>query len=225
MPRIINKIILFSCLIFASNVSFADNLQIPQDVINRIQQQQGGDEAVKRLHAWETLVNDNQQKPDLVKLRLVNDFFNKNIPYKADEDAWKKRDYWATPLEFIVNFAGDCEDFAIAKYYSLKKMGIPISKMRLTYARATDINQAHMVLTYYEKSSEEPFILDNLKPLILYASERPELVPIYSFNGDGIWMTPNIERSDTGTKIGKSKTNRMRLWLDLEQRMQRDGLT
>ena len=144
--RLINRIIFLLCLIVATPLCLAAQFTIPDNVINRIQQE-NGDAAVQRLHAWEQLINDNQNEPELVKLLLVNNFFNKTIPYKADEDAWNKRDYWATPLEFIVNYAGDCEDFAIAKYYSLKKLGVPVNKMRLTYARAIDINQAHMVMT------------------------------------------------------------------------------
>ncbi|MFX5464767.1 transglutaminase-like cysteine peptidase, partial [Acinetobacter baumannii] len=83
------------------------------------------------------------------------------IPYKSNEDVWGQRDYWATPIEFLTKNAGDCEDYAIAKYYTLSKMGISIDKLRLAYVKAIRLQQAHMILTYYESSQQEPLILDN----------------------------------------------------------------
>ena len=67
-------------------------------------------------------------------------------------------------------------------------MGVDPQKMRLMYVRALQINQAHMVLIYSESLSETPLILDNLNPKILLATQRPDLKPIYSFNGDGLWL-------------------------------------
>ena len=218
--KITNIILAF--ILFACPATFAQTMQLPQNVIDRVQAE-NGDNAIQRLKTWQSLINDYQQAAELDKLRLVNQFFNKNVHYVPDQDVWAKRDYWATPLEFIVKNAGDCEDFAIAKYYTLKKLGVPINKMRLTYARSTKLGQAHMVLTYYENPQDEPLILDNLTTDILFASERPDLLPVYSFNGDGLWMTGSIAQKDTGTRIGKSG-NRMRLWLNLNERMQKDGL-
>lgn len=147
-----------------------------------------GDPASEILDSWLTLINDNQETAEWKKLRLVNHFFNTKIAFVDDIDHWKKKDYWATPVEFIGTKGGDCEDFALAKYFTLKAMGVDPTKMRLMYVRALQINQAHMVLIYSEEPSEIPLVLDNINPKVLPATKRPDLKPIYSFNGDGLWL-------------------------------------
>ena len=85
---------------------------------------------------------------------------------------------------------GDCEDFAIAKYFALMAAGVPSTKMRLVYVRAQTgaVSQAHMVLAYYEEPGAEPLILDNLLGDIRPASRRPDLTPVFSFNAEGLWQ-------------------------------------
>lgn len=146
-----------------------------------------GQSAAKRVNRWQELMQENKGDSDWDKLNQVNKFFNK-IDWISDQEHWKQRDYWATPVELLATNGGDCEDFSIAKYFTLKELGMPMEKLRITYVIATDINQAHMVLAYYETPEAEPLILDNLKDRVLPASARPDLQPVYGFNGDGLWM-------------------------------------
>lgn len=147
-----------------------------------------GEKSLSLLEQWSSLIKNNEDREDWEKLRLVNHFFNKKIKFVDDIKHWKVKDYWATPLEFIGTQGGDCEDFAIAKYFTLKAMGVETKKMRLMYVRALAVNQAHMVLIYSETLSEIPLVLDNINPKILKANQRRDLKPIYSFNGDGLWL-------------------------------------
>jgi predicted transglutaminase-like cysteine proteinase len=140
------------------------------------------------LEQWLALITENEQYDDWKKMHLVNYFFNTKIAFVDDIRHWKKKDYWATPLEFIGTQGGDCEDFALAKYFTLKAMGVDPSKMRLMYVRALALNQAHMVLIYSDKIDQMPLVLDNINPKILPANQRGDLKPIYSFNGDGLWL-------------------------------------
>jgi len=146
-----------------------------------------GQSAAKRVNRWQELMQENKGDSDWDKLNQVNKFFNK-IDWISDQEHWKQRDYWATPVELLATNGGDCEDYSIAKYFTLKELGMPMEKLRITYVIATDINQAHMVLAYYETPEAEPLILDNLKDRVLPASARPDLLPVYGFNGDGLWM-------------------------------------
>lgn len=109
---------------------------------------------------------------------------------------------------------GDCEDFTIAKYFSLLELGIPDSKMRLIYVKAIELNQFHMVLAYYPTPSSEPLILDNINPEIVRASKRSDLLPIYSFNGTNLWLM----KSSAGTGELAGKASRLSLWNDLRSR-------
>ena len=172
-----------------------------------------GPQATKRVEIWDRIMQESQNKKVLHKLKNVNDFFNK-IKYKRDLAHWGKNDYWAAPFEFMGTGAGDCEDYAIAKYYSLIKLGIPEHKLRITYVKLlrkrTKYEEAHMVLTYYHKKNSTPIVLDNVNKKLQLASKRKDLKPIYSFNANGLWQAKNKGKSSI--KIG---SNNLKAWQDL----------
>ena len=172
-----------------------------------------GAAARERLLAWQQLIRDDGSTTDLQKLENVNIFFNR-INFVSDAIHWQKTDYWATPLEFLASDGGDCEDFALAKYFTLKLLGVADEKMNITYVKAWKIKQAHMVLTYYETPGAVPLVLDNLVTAIEPANKRPDLLPVYSFNGSGLWLSKERGR---GNPVGKS--DRLKLWNDLLERM------
>jgi predicted transglutaminase-like cysteine proteinase len=133
---------------------------------------------------------------DEKRLALLNTFFNRRIFFREDAEAWGQVDYWASPLETLIRGQGDCEDYAIAKYFSLLAAGVDPARLRLVYVRATlgppaGPQQAHMVLAYYEDPQAEPLILDNLVPEVLPANRRRDLVPVFSFNAQGLWQGTN----------------------------------
>ncbi|ARV75346.1 transglutaminase-like cysteine peptidase [Vibrio campbellii] len=172
-----------------------------------------GERAGQRVKTWRENLDSLQVQSNNKKLSDVNNFFNQ-LYFVDDINLWGKKDYWATPLEFIGSNAGDCEDFTIAKYFSLLELGIPDSKMRLVYVKAIRLNQFHMVLAYYPTPSSEPLILDNLNPEIVRASKRSDLLPIYSFNGKNLWLMKSSASS--GELAGKA--SRLSLWNDLRSR-------
>jgi len=143
----------------------------------------------------------------------VNDFFNE-LEFVNDIDHWGKEDYWATPLQTLATNGGDCEDFSIAKYFTLVEMGIPVNRMRITYVKALQLNQAHMVLTYFPTPDADPLVLDNLVPEIRASSTRDDLLPVYSFNGDGLWLA---KARGTGQHVGKS--DRLSRWQEVLARI------
>lgn len=172
-----------------------------------------GSDAVHRLQQWEKIANLKTPLDTTKKLNLVNRFFNQ-AKFVDDIDHWGKKDYWATPVELLATNAGDCEDYSIAKYFTLREMGIPDEKMKITYVKAVKLNQAHMVLAYYPEPGSEPYILDNLVKEIKPASKRPDLVPVYSFNGEGLWLSKI--RGQEGKRLGDS--SKLDSWQDLLNR-------
>lgn len=170
--------------------------------------------ARKRVTDWEELINTSSELSELDKLTKVNNFFNSNVQFIDDIALWKKNDYWATPMEFLSIGAGDCEDYSIAKYFTLKKLGVPEEKLRITYVKAVNIGQAHMVLTYFENKRAIPLVLDNLITEIKTADKRQDLVPVYSFNGGGLWLS---KARGEGQRVGDA--SKLSLWTDLEKRM------
>lgn len=168
---------------------------------------------------WQEMLASGGSVSDTEKLRRVNRFFNRNIAFDDDLVIWGQSDYWATPIETIGRGRGDCEDFAVAKYFSLLNLGIPVGKLRLIYVRAQQngragqVLQAHMVLAYYANSEAEALILDNLNPEILPASRRLDLDPIFSFNSTGLWQ-------GAGKQSSRSNLSR---WQNLQARARAEG--
>ncbi|MDH4319930.1 MAG: transglutaminase-like cysteine peptidase [Desulfobulbaceae bacterium] len=138
--------------------------------------------------AWRELVASGIGINEMARLTAVNDFFNRF--YYVPDDRHHGRDYWATPAEFMESGGGDCEDFAIAKYFALLDMGADASHLFLTYCRLPATGQAHMVLVYWSKG-DQPLVLDNFMPQVLSASYRPDILPVYCFNKtQGFLLTP-----------------------------------
>ena len=154
-------------------------------------------EAYRRGQALNNLLASLQNKSVDTKLKEVNRFFNQ-FQYKEDIDQWGVNDYWATPQEFIGTQQGDCEDFVVAKYFSLRKLGVPDNRLYLTYVKALNQNIAHMVLSYFKTPSSIPLVLDNYNPRILEASKRRDLLPVYSFNANSLFL------SNASAGLGKS---------------------
>lgn len=169
-----------------------------------------------RLQEWRTMLDSSQTQTDQQKLETINAFFNQRLRFSDDINVWGQVDYWASPAESMVKGAADCEDYSIAKFFSLRRAGIPNDQLRLTYVKALELNQAHMVLTYYATPDSEPLVLDNLTSLILPASRRSDLLPVYSFNAEGLWLAGR-GNSQSGSAKQLSR------WQDLLKKMQNEG--
>jgi len=182
------------------------------DKIAAHMQQRWGDAAFQRAQAWRALINEYRDARPAEQMKAVNDFFNQLL-FTDDTVVWRKEDYWATPVEFLGEGAGDCEDFTIAKYYTLVEMGFPAKKLRLMYVKAVTLNQHHMVLTYYKRRGAQPLVMDNIDPVIKPARKRKDLLPVYSFNADNLWLA---KARGGGQLVGGS--DRLSLWQDLRKR-------
>lgn len=207
-------------LLSASTVLLAD-VPVQWDFAH-IQQQAAqrygtSEQANKRITAWQRLLQRHADASEQEQLKAVNQFFNLQLRFRDDIEIWGVEDYWATPIEALHRGAGDCEDYAIAKYFSLLQLGVPMDKLRITYVKALNLNQAHMVLTYYSHPTATPLVLDNLIDSIEPASRRTDLRPVYAFNADGLWLPGR----GAGKQVGDSK--RLSRWQDLIKKMRAEG--
>ena len=169
-----------------------------------------------RMTSWQNLLDSAGSDSDSAKLQRVNSFINRSVSFVDDQQAWGAEDYWATPAETLGRGLGDCEDFAIAKYFSLVRMGVPSEKLRLTFVKALKQNQAHMVLAYYANPNAQPLILDNLDPRVRPASERSDLLPVYSFNDLGVFLAKAPQRVSQPPQF-------LTRWSELSERAMADG--
>ncbi|MBN45268.1 MULTISPECIES: transglutaminase-like cysteine peptidase [unclassified Methylophaga] len=199
------------------SVPLLAELLISEALLQKIENEYDSD-ARQRVEAWQALMLEGKDLTDHEKLTVVNDFFNSNVLFVDDILLWNQEDYWATPIEMLSIGAGDCEDYSIAKYFTLKQLGVDEDKLRITYVKATNLNQAHMVLTYFENRRAIPLVLDNLINEIKPANRRQDLIPVYSFNGTGLWLAKS---RGEGQRVGDA--SRLSLWEDLAARMRAES--
>ena len=181
-------------------------------------EQQYGSNARQRIERWQSLIHTGMELGNLETLQQVNAFFNE-VEFVNDIDHWGVEDYWATPTQLLASNGGDCEDFSIAKYFTLRQMGIPAEHLRLTYVKALELNQAHMVLTYFATPDADPLVLDNLVSEIHASSLRNDLLPVYSFNADGLWLA-----REQGAEQHVGKPERLSRWKEVVARISTEQL-
>jgi predicted transglutaminase-like cysteine proteinase len=177
------------------------------------------------------LVLQMSRKGEMSRLVDANRYVNRRLTFTSDQQTWGQEDYWASPLEALARGSGDCEDYAIAKYFSLVAAGTPQARLRLVYVRAqlnglglpvaanevpAGRSQAHMVLAYYPDNGGEPLILDNLVNDIKPASHRKDLTPVFSFNGEGLW-------DGAGPRSAGDPRSRLSRWRDVLRKARDEG--
>ena len=203
---------LFGLVLFLFVVAAVDGLELGSRLLDYVEREYG-EPARGRLENWEALVAEHRESTEPRQLQAVNRFFNQR-DFRSDLEHWGESDYWATPVEFLATDAGDCEEYANAKYMTLRALGVSDERMRITYVDARHLNQAHMVLTYYPEPGVEPLILDNLVDSIQPASQRQDLKPVYSFNGSDLWLS---RESREDRRIGSADD--VEQWRHLRDRM------
>jgi predicted transglutaminase-like cysteine proteinase len=175
------------------------------------------------LEGWKEFVRDNAGRAGQARgnsgetdlLRPVNRFFNR-LSSVTDLAHWGVEDYWATPAESLASNGADCEDYAIAKYFTLKELGVPVTRLRLVYATTWRAGSAHMVLAYYPDPGADPLIMDNLEGAIQPASERRDLTPVYIFNDD------DLQFLKQGAPAVSFDVQSIRRWRELLQKLTRE---
>ncbi len=201
--------------------SLLASAQLDSHKMQQVMQNRYGSDGSALLGAWSRMLDKANNSPAEEKLFEVNQFFNRNVRYTEDKVLWKKSDYWATPVEIMGVRAGDCEDYTIAKYFSLLQLGIATQQLRLIYVKAqiggpqSKLFQAHMVLGYYPTPDAIPLILDSLINTIEPANKRPDLHPVFSFNSEGLWVGNQSTPADPTARLSR--------WRDLLARAKAEG--
>lgn len=131
----------------------------------------------ERVAEWRSLSRREQ-------MVQVHRWLNRQT-YIEDIDNWGRSDYWETTTQFLTR-SGDCEDYAIAKYYTFKALGWPESSLRLVVLRDTVRDIAHAVLNV--KLGETDYILDNLATEPLPDTAISQYSPYYAINAQHRWV-------------------------------------
>ena len=134
-----------------------------------------------RLIKYQTLKKKVINYSLIRKLSHVNTFMNKILP-QHDLAANSTIDYWATPKEFLLQGHGDCEDYAISKYFTLLELNIPKEKLYFAVVDLKHSSNSHMVLLYLEDKNSTPLVMDNLSFRVIPLTKRKKLIPKFAFN-------------------------------------------
>jgi len=137
-----------------------------------------------RVMLWKAEIRNLRSKSTREKIEGINNFLNK-IPYIEDSDNYGKSDKWATPVEFLSR-GGDCEDFAIAKYASLRALGFSADQLRIAIVQDKIKDIPHAVLIVY--SDEGNFVLDNQDKKVEAITAVNRYQPIFSINSTSWWL-------------------------------------
>ncbi|MFW5680370.1 MAG: transglutaminase-like cysteine peptidase [Pseudomonadota bacterium] len=134
--------------------------------------------------AWRSMMLDAGGTSAEAKLESVNRFVN-GLPYARDEDRKGVLDHWSGPLEFLAE-GGDCEDYAIAKYVSLRELGMAPRDLRIVVLEDRARGLAHAILAV--RLGREVWVLDNHSDAIEPFTRLPHYDPYYAVNEDGRWL-------------------------------------
>ena len=138
--------------------------------------------------AWKEIRARLAQASVLDKAKAVNTLINR-WPYRTDMDVWGVVDYWEAPVDFFQK-SGDCEDFAITKYFALRSLGVPASQMRVVILKDTLRNVDHAVTVVYTEG--DAWTLDNLSNTVMSHKRLSHYRPQFSVNEEYRWahMSP-----------------------------------
>lgn len=162
---------------------------------------------------WDEQVSHLARMPRQLQLQAVTDWVHLRlrVVYDGPEDTWQ------SPLESLERGAGDCEDFAFAKYALLRQLGWSAPQVRLAYGYTTALGAraAHMVVLVDSEEPGDPLVLDNLGDLPVQLSMRKDLSVLFTFSEDRLWV-------GTSTDIA-GPIRRLKRWMTLVERMRVEG--
>jgi len=142
---------------------------------------------------WVKFLDTLKGKDKLTQIRAVNQRFNQ-AKYISDKSNWGQSDYWNTPAEFMQNF-GDCEDYAIIKYMSLKHLGFAEEDLRVVAVKDLNLKVGHAILIVFwidpRNGNKRVLVLDNQVEKVVDARAIRHYQPVFSINKEHWWRHQN----------------------------------
>lgn len=136
------------------------------------------------LKPWYKFLNSIKGLPKSEQIIRVNNFANKQ-PYILDIDNYGQEDYWAVVREFLAR-SGDCEDYSLTKFFSLRLLGFSNDELRIVVLQDTNLRIGHAVLAV--KYGSDELILDNQSRQVLSHKSIKHYVPLYTVNEEQWWL-------------------------------------
>lgn len=145
--------------------------------------QEQGTPAIGRL---QTVIDNAQNASSIAqKLAVVNRSVNHLIKYRDDKMVWGTQDYWASPAEALAKGQGDCDDYALMKFFALREAGVSADDMRIVILKDNLHNQLHAVLAVNVDGTN--YILDNWQDTVFEDTQNPYYKPIFALSESRWW--------------------------------------
>lgn len=132
---------------------------------------------------WMKYLAKQKGKDKLTLIKEINDRMNK-AKYISDNNNWGQKDFWATPGEFMAKF-GDCEDYAIIKYMSLRMLGFTEKEVRVVAVKDLNLKVGHAILVAFVEG--KTYVLDNQIKQVVEASTIHHYQPVFSISTKTWW--------------------------------------
>lgn len=164
-------------------------------MLRRFAAQRQGDGAFCKAGAncppaeWRALVHSLGGLAPRARIEAANAAINRH-PYVVSWVNWRESNKWETPYEFLRK-GGQCEDYAIAKYFLLRDAGVPAADLRIAVVRDVPHGIDHAVAIAYVEG--EALMLDNQRHKVVPTSRVSNYWPYYSINEQGWWRHHRLE--------------------------------
>ena len=190
--KLIFLLILYIVLNLISFPSFvyAQGIKLNEYDKNNINTSKNKNKIITRLSQYIKIKKKVKDFTLIRKLSHINTFYNKILPVN-DLEKYNADDYWATPKEFLIQGKGDCEDYALAKYFTLLELGIKKENLFLSVVKVKNEANYHMVLLFFKNINSMPLVLDNLSSKIVTFNKRKKLIPKFIFNEKEAFLLKN----------------------------------
>lgn len=136
------------------------------------------------LKKWYKFLASIKNKPASEQIKEVNNYANKK-KYVLDITNYGMPDYWAISKQFLYN-GGDCEDYAITKFFSLRWLGYDKSLLRIVILQDANLRIAHAILAV--SYNNDVLILDNQTQQVVSHREIRHYLPLFSVNEKKWWL-------------------------------------
>ncbi len=177
-------------IIFFSAFLYSKSIKLTVYDKHKINTSKNKNKIITRLSQYIKIKKKVKDFTLIRKLSHINTFYNKILPVN-DLEKYNADDYWATPKEFLIQGRGDCEDYALAKYFTLLELGIKKNTLFLSVVKVKNEANYHMVLLFIKDKNSMPLVLDNLSSKVLPFNKRKKLIPKFIFNEKEAYLLKN----------------------------------
>jgi predicted transglutaminase-like cysteine proteinase len=134
--------------------------------------------------AFLRIVEQGRKHQGRARIAEINRAVNLSIKTMADSVQHGIDDVWSAPLATFAAGAGDCEDYAIAKYVALRQSGTASDNLRLVIVRDVRRGLNHAVVGV--RFDGEWLILDNRHMVLVKATEAQHYSPLFVLDHRGV---------------------------------------